>query len=224
MSADGQRGGNRPIRVLVADDHPPTRAGVRAALGDSAFVVVAEASDAGSAVAAAHAERPDLCLLDVHMPGSGISAVRRISRECPETAVVMLTVSRSDDDLFDALRAGASGYLLKDIDPVRLPRALEGVLAGEAALPRALVARLIDEFRERGRYRRVPILRERGPVLTSREWEVLELLREGLTTKQIAERLFVSHATVRSHIAAILRKLRVPNREAAIRLLEEQAT
>ncbi len=97
----------------------------------------------------------------------------------------MLTVSRNDSDLFDSLRAGAAGYLLKDTDPERLPDALRGVIAGEAAVPRALVARLIDEFRSRGTRRRLPLIGGRGVELTSREWEVLDLMAEGLTTAQI---------------------------------------
>lgn len=210
-------------RVVIADDHAPTRSGVRTALEHGGFAVVGEARDATAAVEVARRERPDVCLLDIHMPGSGIAAATRITDELPDTAVVMLTVSRNDDDLFDALRAGASGYLLKDTDPGRLPHALRGVLNGEAALPRPLVARLIDEFRDRGRYRRVPVLGTRGTMLTSREWEVLELLREGLSTKEIAERLFLSPATIRSHVAAILRKLKVPDRAAAIRMLDGNA-
>jgi DNA-binding NarL/FixJ family response regulator len=211
----------KSLTVLIADDHPPTRAGIRSSLEGDGFVVCAEVADAPSAVEAAIRERPDLCLLDIHMPGNGISAAREISTRVPETAVVVLTVSRDDDDVFDALRAGASGYLLKDMDAARLPIALKGVLKGEAALPRRLVARLVDEFRERGRQRRVPILAERGALLTSREWEVLELMRAGLTTAQISDRLFISPATVRSHVAAILRKLGAPDRQAALRLLED---
>ena len=173
-------------------------------------------------MAAAERERPDVCLLDIHMPGNGISAAAQITQAHPDIAVVMLTVSRDDNDLFDALRAGALGYLLKDTDPDRLPHALQGVLEGEAALPRALVARVIDEFRERGRRRRLPLTKQKGVELTSREWEVLELMREDLSTAEIAERLFVSPVTVRSHIAAVLRKLRVPDRKAAVKLLEER--
>ena len=166
-------------------------------------------------------ERPDVCLLDIHMPGNGISAAKEISSRVPETAVVVLTVSRDNDDVFDALRAGVSGYLLKDMDATRLPLALKGVLKGEAALPRTIVARLVDEFRERGRKRRVPVLAERGALLTSREWEVLELMRTGLSTAQMSDRLFISQATVRSHVASILRKLRAPDRETAVRLLDD---
>jgi DNA-binding NarL/FixJ family response regulator len=211
----------KSFTVVIADDHPPTRAGIRSSLEQDGFVVCAEVADGPSAVEAVLRERPDLCLLDVHMPGNGISAAREISARVPETAVVVLTVSRNDNDVFDALRAGASGYLLKDMDAARLPVALKGVLNGEAALPRRLVARLVDEFRDRGRKRRVPILAERGALLTTREWEVLELMRTGLTTAQISDRLFISQATVRSHIASILRKLRVPDRQTALRLLDD---
>jgi DNA-binding NarL/FixJ family response regulator len=157
------------------------------------------------------------------MPGSGIVAAKRISALAPDTAIVMLTVSRDDDDLFDALRAGAIGYLLKDTDPDRLPIALRGVLNGEAALPRALVARVIGEFHQRSR-RRVPILRRpEGVTLTAKEWEVLEHMRDGRSTADIATKMAVAPVTVRTHVAAILRKLQVPTRAAAVALLEESS-
>jgi DNA-binding NarL/FixJ family response regulator len=211
---------SEPVRVLIADDHPPTRAGVQGALERDGFVVCAAVADAHAAIEACRRERPEVCLLDIHMPGGGIYAAERIAWELPEAAVVMLTVSRTDADLFDALRAGASGYLLKDIDPARLPAALRGVLEGEAALPRQLVARLIEEFRERKRRRRIPLVGRRSVQLTDREWEVLELMRQGSTTDEIATRLFISAVTVRTHVSAILRKLHVPSREAAVALLE----
>lgn len=153
------------------------------------------------------------------MPGNGIAAARVITDEVPTSTVVMLTVSQNDDDLFAALRAGAAGYLLKDTDPTRLPLALNGVLKGEAALPRVLVGKLIDEFRARGKRRGV-LGKEGRTNLTSREMEILELLREGLSTKEIGQRLFVTPVTVRTHISSILKKLKVPDRAAAIRLLE----
>lgn len=210
-------------RVLIADDHPAARAGLRTVLEAHGFEVVAEAADAAGAIEAAREARPDVCVLDIHMPGSGIYAAGEITRLVSEATVVMLTVSRNDDDLFDALRAGASGYLLKDMDPARIPYALEGVLRGEAALPRALTARVIDEFRQRGRRRRLPLSGERGVDLTSREWQVLELMRDGLTTVEIANRLFVNRVTVRRHVASVLRKLRVGSRQEAIDRLDERS-
>jgi DNA-binding NarL/FixJ family response regulator len=205
------------LRVLIADDHPPTRAGVRLSLEDSGrFEVVGEASSAPAAVETAQLLKPDIALLDIKMPGDGIVAAREIAAACPDTVVVMLTVSRDDSDLFAALRAGAKGYLLKDIDPDRLPNALEGVIGGEAALPRGLVARLIDEFRERDEVGR----RSSGPLgtLTEREWETLELMKQGLSTAEIAAKLFVSPVTVRTHVSAILRKLQVSTRADAVRV------
>lgn len=212
-----------PLRVLIADDHPPTRAGVRASLEADGFDVCCEVGDAEAAVAKALEEKPDLCLLDIHMPGSGIAAAEKICSQLPNTAVVMLTVSRNDVDLFDSLRAGAAGYLLKDTDPDRLPIALRSVLEGEAAIPRQLVSRLVEEFRGGRTRRKVPRIGGRGVELTSREWDVLDLLREGCTTEEIAKRLFVSPGTIRSHVASMLKKLNVDSREAAVALLEEHS-
>lgn len=213
---------SRPLRVVIADDHPPTRMGVRLALEGHGFVVCAEEATGPAAVQAALRERPDVCLLDIHMPGGGVEAAREIADQVPEAAVVMLTVSRNDADLFDALKAGARGYLLKDIDPQRLPVALRAVVDGEAALPRALVARVVEELRRRGSG--APGLGRPTPGdLTSREWEVLDCMSEGLSTAQIAKRLFVSDVTVRRHVGAILRKLRVSSREEAVRLAAERS-
>ena len=209
------------VRIVIADDHVPTRRGVRAALEDAGFDVCGEAGSAAGAVKAALEHDPEVVLLDVSMPGGGISAAATISEQQPNTQIVMLTASQDDDDLFDALRAGASGYLLKDTDPDRLGHALRGVLAGEAALPRALVAKVVEEFRERGRRRRLPALRKLNVDLTDREWGVLELLREELSTKEIAGRLQISEVTVRRHVGAILKKLQVADRAAAIQLLDE---
>jgi DNA-binding NarL/FixJ family response regulator len=211
-----------PIRVVVADDHKPTRVGVRLALEGRGFVVAGEAADAAGAVAAAVRERPDVCLLDINMPGSGIKAAHEIASRLPDTSIVMLTVSRDDADLFDALREGASGYLLKDIDPDRLPDALRAVLEGEAALPRSLTLRLIEQFRGRPAGRRLRVGRGPAVKLTDREWEVLELMKEGLSTADIARRLFLSPVTVRRHIGAILAKVGAPDRKSALRLVREQ--
>jgi RNA polymerase sigma factor (sigma-70 family) len=212
------------IRVLVADDHIPTRTGVRLALEGHGFEVCAEAGGALEAIEAAERERPDLCLLDIQMPGNGIVAAAEIKLRLPDVAIVMLTISRDDADLFESLQVGASGYLLKDTSPARLPLALKGVLDGEASLPRSLTARLIQEFRSRERSRALKsVLRARDVRLSEREWEVLELLGQGLVTSEIAERLDVSAATVRSHVHGILKKLRVPDRKSAIRLLQGRA-
>jgi DNA-binding NarL/FixJ family response regulator len=210
-----------PVRVLLADDHAPTRADVRECLEASErYTVCAEAADAAGAIEAAVGERPDLCILDVRMPGTGAAAAWEIHARLPETKIVMLTVSDEDDDLFAALRAGAEGYLLKDIDPRRLPHALDDVLAGRAAMPRHLVSRLIGEFQDRGPRRRTPLANATPAELTSREWQVLDLLRQGLTTVEIARRLYLSQTTVRTHIAAVVKKLHVADREAAVRLFE----
>jgi DNA-binding NarL/FixJ family response regulator len=209
------------LSVVIADDHAPTRSGVRAALDGGGFTVVAEGHDADTAVAAALREQPDVVLLDIHMPGNGIAAAVTIGERLPGAAVVMLTVSRDDDDLFASLKAGAMGYLLKDMDPARLAPALQGVLDGEAALPRTLVARVLREFRTTERRPSLPFLKQRGVRLTDREHEVLEMLGDGLSTAEIANRLGRSPVTVRRHVSAILAKLRVPDRKAIARLLEE---
>jgi DNA-binding NarL/FixJ family response regulator len=211
------------LRVLVADDHPLWRRSIRRAIEGDGFTVCGEAGDAGSAVAKALELAPDVCLLDVNMPGSGITAVRRIAEELPETAVVMLTVSSEDTDLFAALRAGAAGYLLKNMEPKLLPGAVRGVLEGDAPLAPGLVLRLVDEFRDRPRRRR-SLLGRGGAQLTGREWEVLELLRQGLTTAEIAERLEISRVTVRRHVSSTVQKLEVSDRDAAVGLLEGRST
>ena len=204
-------------RVLIADGQAPARARARIALQGRGLVVAAEAADADSAVEAARRERPDVCLLDPDLPGDGIRACAKITAACPETAVVMYTGAQTDADLFVALRAGASGYLPKTTDTTRLAFALRGVLRGEAALPRNLVTRLIEEFRSQDRRRRLP----QGDRLSTREWEVLELMRQGLSTAEMATRLFVSSVTIRTHVSSIVRKLKVPDRAAAVRLLDE---
>jgi DNA-binding NarL/FixJ family response regulator len=210
---------DRAPTVVLADDHAATRIGIRMSLEDGGFTVVAEADAAAAAVDAALREQPDLCLLDVYMPGGGIMAAAEIHARLPGTRIVMLTVSAGEDDLFAALRAGAVGYLLKDTNPERLPFALRGVLEGEAALPRTLVARVIDEFREGEGRRRRPELEGVGHALTDRERDVLLGLRDGRTTADIAQALSISPVTVRRHVSEVLRKLQVPDREAAVRLM-----
>jgi DNA-binding NarL/FixJ family response regulator len=211
----------RPTRVVIADDHARMRAQIRQALVAGGCEVCAECATADDAVQLTVEHQPDVALLDIHMPGSGIRAAQQISQALPQVAIVMLTQSREDEDLFDSLRAGASGYLFKDIDPVQLPTALRAVLAGEAAMPRSLVARILEEFRApaRPRFRRTTAA---AAKLSPREWEVMELLSQGHSTEQVATRLFVSPTTVRVHVSTVLRKLRVKDRESAFNLLRDE--
>ena len=208
------------IRVLVADDHPAIRAGVRRVLAADGFTVCAEVGDGDGAVEAAMRERPDLCLIGTGIGGGGVRAVAAISEQVPSSAIVMFADTLNEEELFDALRAGATGYILKDADPARLPFVLRGVLAGEAALPRRLAAWVIDEFRSRDRRRSALLSRQHGAELTVREWQVVEALRDQLSTAAIAERLSVSPVTVRRHVSEIVRKLGVSDRDAAARLIE----
>jgi DNA-binding NarL/FixJ family response regulator len=215
---------NDQTRVIIADDHAPTRDDVRMALeADDRFVVVAEAPDAFGAIEAAVREKPDLCLLDIHMPGGGVRATWEIAARLPQTKIVMLTVSSDNTDLFAALQAGAAGYLLKEINPERLPYALADVLEGRAAMPRALVARLIDQYRDRAARRRTVVSGDEAEGrLTSREWQVLDLLRQGLRNSEIARRLHLSPVTVRTHVNSIVKKMGAPNRDALVRRLHDR--
>ena len=212
---------DRDLRVVLADAHETTLAGLKLSLAGRGFSIVGEATTAAGALDIALEERPDLCLLDVDIPGDAMEAAARLNSDLPGTGVVMLAAAEDDENLFAALRAGAQGYLLKSMDADRLSHALRGVVAGEAALPRTLVTRLIEEFRSRQQRRNAPVLRELGVELTEREWEVLEMLREDLSTKAMADRLAISPVTVRRHVSALLHKLGVPDREAAARLLDE---
>ena len=205
------------IRVVIADDHAPTRGAVRAALEAGGCEVCAEASSAVDAVQLAEEHEPDVVLLDIHMPGDGIQAARDVSKLLPQTAIVMLTASRDDQDLFDALRAGASGYLLKGTGALELPAALRRVLSGEAAMSPTLVARVLEEFRtSNGLLRRAAGARDK---LTRREREIMELLADGASTDAVAQRLSLSATTIRVHVSSVLRKLQVKDRSSAFRLI-----
>ncbi len=213
------------LRVLIADDHAPTREDVEKALtADERFEVCALVADAAGAVQAAIREQPDVCLLDVRMPGGGLAAAWEISSRLPTVKIVMLTVSDDDADLFGALRARASGYLLKSMDLRQLPDRLADVCSGGAAMPGALVARLVEQFRGREpRWRQVLSGQVSDSRLTSREWEVLELLVQGLSTAEMAGRLVLSPSAVRVHIAAIVRKLGVADRDEAVALFRRRS-
>ncbi len=210
--------------MVIADAHAPTRALFRDALERAGISVCGEARDADAAVTAVAEHRPDVVLLDAHIPGDGIQAACEITELSPDIPVVMLTEFEDDFQLFAALEAGAVGYLVKDMDLSRLPDVLEGVLKGESALPRGLVTRVVEEFNARGRALDLLVGRNPADRITKREWEVLELMRKNLTTAQIADALFVSRATVRTHVSAIMRKLHVTDRAAAVRLIEERST
>ncbi|MGH3132678.1 MAG: response regulator [Gaiellaceae bacterium] len=145
--------GARDLRVVIADDHAPTRADVRAMLEQAGMEVVGEASDGAAAVEHALREKPDVCLLDVSMPHDGLVAAETIARQRPETKIVMLTVSASEEHVLAAARAGASGYLLKGGDPLRLALVVRAVAAGEYSFPRRLTRRLMEELRASSRAR-----------------------------------------------------------------------
>ncbi len=196
----------------------PLRGRIRAALEAGGIEVVAEAGTAEQAVQLTLEHEPDVALLDVHMPGNGIRAALRIGKEAPGTAVVMLTQSKEDEDLFDSLRAGAVGYLLKDTSPAALPVALRSVLAGEAAMPPSLVARVLQEFRGPSR-RRFALRSPQTEKLSPREYEVMEMLSQGKSTEEVAKELFLSPTTVRVHVSTVLKKLAVKDRESAFSLL-----
>ena len=207
----------RELRVLIADDHAPTRDDVKRALTRGGMEVCAEAADAAHAVQRALEVKPDICLLDLRMPGGGVAAAWEISARLPTTKVVVLTVSDDDASLFGALRAGAVGYLVKDIDLNLLPRALQDVADGRAAIPRALVARMVKQFHGSDpRFRTTTVEGELGVRLTSREWDVLAALADGLSTREIGRRLQLKQSGVRAHISAVVRKLGVADREEAI--------
>jgi two-component system nitrate/nitrite response regulator NarL len=207
-------------RVLIADGDIATRTGIRLALERDGFIVCSEEETADDAVAAALRDPPDLCLLAIEMPGGAIAAAEEIRSQLPETQVVMLSDSEEGDHVFAALEAGAVGYLAKGVNPQRLAPALRDVLNGRAALSRALTARVIEEFRARSQQ---PLIRRSERDLTAREWEVLDCLTEGLSTRRIGRKLFISETTVRGHIASILGKLGVSTRKDAVRLAAQRS-
>ena len=187
---------------------------MRRALERRAFLV-AEATDAATAARVAARDHPDVCLVDTELPGDALALLPVLARTVPQAKVVMFAPSPSEEEFLACVEAGASGYLAKTIEPSRLAHALRRVPDGEAAVPRAFVAPLIDRLRERARRRERPGLRE----LTGREFEVLELLSRGLSTHEIADRLYVEQVTVRTHVASILRKLGVEDRASAVSVL-----
>jgi DNA-binding NarL/FixJ family response regulator len=217
-----EAGAPRDLTIIVVDDHQLTRACVRQALDVPGMRVVQEAADAEEAVAACARHRPDVCVLAARIPGNAVVAAEQIRERAPATKIVMLTRSDRPEDLFAALRAGAVGYLPESMSADRLPYAIRGVAQGEAAVPRSLIAQLITEFSNRDRGQRT-VIGLGGAVieLTVREAELLGHLRRGEGTAVIAHRLGISDVTVRRHISAIVRKLGVRDRRAAIQLLAQ---
>lgn len=214
------------MRILLADDHPLFRDGLASLLGAWGHDIVGEAADGFEAVAAVDRVRPDLVLMDVRMPGmSGIEAIRQLALVHPEIAVVMLTVSEDEDDLFEAIRAGARGYLFKSLDARQLRTMMEAVERGEAAITPATAARMLARWGQAGgdgqpgRDRRVSDDPNR---LTPRELEVLELVTTGLRNKEIGARLGISENTVKYHLRNILGKLHAESRtELATRAVRD---
>jgi DNA-binding NarL/FixJ family response regulator len=201
------------IRVLLADDQALVRAGFRALLDSQPDIeVVGEASDGAEAVRLAVLERPDVVLMDIRMPGTdGLAATARIAADdrLADVRIVILTTFELDEYVFEALRSGASGFLVKDTEPVELLRAVRAVAAGDALLSPGVTRRLIGEFAARSKPSRV------GPsldVLTEREREVVALVGEGLTNDEIATRLFLSPATAKTHVSRSMVKLGVRDR------------
>ena len=214
-SEEGEASRPRALRAIVADDDPFARSVIKAALQRAGIVVIAEARNGREAVELTLHYRPDVVLMDVVMPGlDGIAATRRILEGAPDQAVVVLS-SADDDDLgMMSLRAGAAGFLTKTLDVDALPRALRGVLTGEAAISRRLSMSLVEELRRTSALGHG--MRPIDSPLTPRQWEVVDLLAEGKTTDQIAESLVLSSETVRSHVKNILRNLDAGSREEAV--------
>jgi DNA-binding NarL/FixJ family response regulator len=205
-------------RVLIGADRLATRTGMRLALAHDADC--SEADDAETAVATAVRDKPDVCVFDFDPPGRAIRATAEITSKVPEASVVMFTRRIDEEEFLAAVRAGATGYLPEDVDPSRLPYVVRSVMRGEAAVPRALVARLIDELRGReGRRRSFDVQERRHVELTAREWDVVDLLRQGLSTRSIAEILGISAVTVRRHVSAVHGKLGVHTRAELLELL-----
>jgi NarL family two-component system response regulator LiaR len=213
MSAEG------PLRVIIADDDAFARLMIKSALRNAGMTVVAEAGSGREAVELGLHHRPDVIVMDVVMPGlDGILATRKILEGNPGQLVVVLTGASEEEFGLLALRAGAVGFLSKDINIDSLPQALEAVRDGEAAISRAMTRRVIERFQEglNDESRLRPI---KGP-LTAREWEVIDLFKPGHSTDQVADTLVLSPETVRSHLKNIMRKLGVHSRADALAAVE----
>jgi DNA-binding NarL/FixJ family response regulator len=214
---NSERPETQNLRAVIADDDPFARRVIKDVLQKAGVIVIAEARNGRQAVELTLFYRPDVVVMDVVMPElDGIIATRQIRKEIPDQLVIVLTGAGEEDQELglQALRSGASGYLSKDLEIDALPRALEGVRAGEAAISRKMTRTLIDRLRDTpsGSTGMRPV---KSP-LTAREWEVVDLLKAAKSTDQIADELVLSTETVRSHVKNILRKLGVRSREDAV--------
>jgi len=203
-----------PVSVLIADDHPVFRRGLRTLLASVPDLeVVGEAATGAEVVTSAAATQPDVIVMDLHMPGlNGIEATRRVLQTSPHISVLVLTMLDDDASVFAAMRAGARGYLLKDADQDEIIRAIRAVGSGEAIFGPAIATRVVDYFAAP----RPSLPPQAFPELTARERELLELLAQGHSNPEIAERLGLRHKTVRNHVSNIFSKLQVADRAQAI--------
>jgi DNA-binding NarL/FixJ family response regulator len=202
------------VRILLVDDQALFRRALATLIGDQPdFQIVGEAENGLQAVEMAHALQPDLVCMDVEMPVmTGVEATRRIRDELPGIKVVILSVSEADDHVFDAIKFGAHGYLLKDLRPEQLYDLLRAVMRNETALSPAIAGRLLREFREHSDRRHVTTAEPAGPALTQREVQILQLVSDGLSNKEIGSRLSITEGTVKNHVHNALEKLQLENR------------
>lgn len=202
-------------RLLVVDDVPLFRAGLTSALRDAGFDVVGEAESAEEAVAKAESLLPELVLLDVLMPGlSGLEVVEKLTAVSPGSQVILLTGSESEEDLLSAIKAGARGYIIKDMPFPQLVDSISAITKGGAVVSSQMAGKLFDVTRQLLRHQE--LLAARKPTLTGREIEVLQLVARGLTSRSIGEQLFISENTVKNHIRNILDKLGLHSRNEAV--------
>jgi len=204
------------VKVLIAAEALPTRTGLRLALERDVDCV--EAGDGPSAVAAARAAQPDVCVIDLEAQRQRLRTVNELQAGVPDAAIIVLTDRLDEDEFMAVVRAGASGYLPQSVDPSRLPAVVQSVMRGETAFPRRFVRRLIDELRGRGDRYSLSV-EGRSVTLTAREWEVVELFRLGYSTREIAERLGISQITARRHLGAVEAKVGARTRSELLAVL-----
>jgi DNA-binding NarL/FixJ family response regulator len=213
-----------PIRILLVDDQPLFRRAIATLIsGQDDLEVVGEAENGLDGVEKAHALTPDLVVMDVEMPVmDGVEAARLIRDQLPTIKVIMLTVSEEDDHLFEAIRFGVHGYLLKDLRPEQLYDMLRSVMRNETPVSPALAGRLLAELRERGTSRRPPAPTQQEPPVSRRELDILQLVADGLTNKEIGRKLSITEGTVKNHIHNALQKLQMENRIQAAAYIVRQ--